>query len=268
MARPSSATRGATQHAAAPGHASAGPWRQSSPVERGCYLLAAVLVLSGVVHVAVLLATGGTWSGPLSMRKPATFGLSFGLTLATVTWVLSLLPRRRPVLLGLFGVACLVEVVVITVQAWRGLTSHFGVTGTGAGLVAGGAAGGAALILGTGAAAAVGAWQTPGASPSMRLALRVGFAELLVGLAFGVLMLARGQVLAAGGGPDTAFAFAAALKPAHGVALHGILVLPALAWLLSRRELPESVRLAVVRGASLGSFLVVTAAVVLGLSLG
>jgi phosphatidylglycerophosphate synthase len=96
-------------------------WRQSSPVDRGCYLLAAVLVVSGLVHVGVLLATGGSWSGPLSLRKPATFGLSFGLTLATLTWVLSLLPRRRPVSLGLFGLACLVEVVVITVQAWRGL---------------------------------------------------------------------------------------------------------------------------------------------------
>ena len=81
-------------------------------------------------------------------------------------------------------------------------------------------------------------------------------------------MLARGQVLAAGGGPDAAFAFAAALKPAHGVALHGILVLPALAWLLSRGEWPESRRLAVVRGAGVGSLLVVAGAVVLGLLLG
>ena len=177
---------------------------------------------------------------PLSLRKPATFGLSFGLTLATVTWVLSLLPRPQAGAARLFGLACLVEVVVITVQAWRGLTSHFGVTGTGAGVVAGGAAGGAVLILVTGAAAAVGAWQAPGASPSMRLALRLGFAELLVGLAIGVVMLARGQVLAAGGGPDAAFAFAAALKPAHGVALHGILVLPALAWLLARASAPRA----------------------------
>jgi hypothetical protein len=243
-------------------------WRQSSPVDRGCYLLAAALVVSGLAHVGVLLATGGSWSGPLSLRKPATFGLSFGLTLATVTWVLSLSPRPRPVLLGFFGLACLVEVVVITVQAWRGLTSHFGVTGAGAGVVAGGAAGGAVLILVTGAAAAVGAWQAPGASPSMRLALRLGFAELLVGLGIGVVMLARGQVLAAGGGPDAAFAFAAALKPAHGVALHGILVLPALAWLLARTGRPESVRLAVVRGAGLGSLMVIATAVVLGLLLG
>jgi hypothetical protein len=214
-------------------------WRQSSPVDRGCYLLAAVLVVSGLVHVGVLLATGGSWSGPLSLRKPATFGLSFGLTLAT-----------------------------LTVQAWRGLTAHFGVTGTGAGLVAGTAAGGAVLVLVTGTATAVGAWQAHGVSPSMRLALRLGFVELLVGLAIGVVMLAGGQVLAAGSGPGAAFVFAAALKPAHGVALHGLLVLPALAWLLSRGDRPESRRVAVVRGAGVGSLLVVAGVAVLGLLLG
>jgi hypothetical protein len=254
-----------TDRAAAPGRALAATWRRSTRVERGCYVLAAVLVSAGLVHVGVLLATGGTWSGPLSLRKPATFGLSFGLTLATMTWVLSLLPRRRSVLLALFGLACLVEVVVITVQAWRGLTSHFGVTGPGAGLVAGGAAGGAVLIVATGAVAAVAAWRAPGTSPSMRLALRVGFAELLVSLALGVLMLARGQVLTAADGPDAAFAFAAALKPAHGVALLGILVLPALAWWLSRADRPERVRLAVVRAASLGSVLFIALALGLGL---
>ena len=103
-----------------PGPVLAAVWRRSSPVDRGCHLLAAVLVVSGLVHVGVLLATGGSWSGPLSLRKPATFGISFGLTLATVTWVLSLLPQRRPVLLGSFGLACLVEVVVITCRPGAG----------------------------------------------------------------------------------------------------------------------------------------------------
>jgi hypothetical protein len=96
------------------------------------------------------------------------------------------------------------------------------------------------LILVTGAATAVGAWQAPGMSPSMCLALRLGFVELLVGLAIGVVMLAVGQVLAAGSGPGAAFILAAALKPAHGVA----------------------------RGAGVASLLVVAAAVVLGLLLG
>ena len=32
--------------------------------------------------------------GPLSLRKPTTFGLSFGLTLITIAWVLSFLELR------------------------------------------------------------------------------------------------------------------------------------------------------------------------------
>ena len=63
--------------------------RRAGRVERGCYLLAVALMVSGLVHLRVLVVSGGSWSGPLSWRKPATFGLSFGLTLATVTWVLS-----------------------------------------------------------------------------------------------------------------------------------------------------------------------------------
>jgi hypothetical protein len=39
------------------------------------------------VHVALLIATAGSWQGPLSLRKPATFGRSFGLTQFTVVWV-------------------------------------------------------------------------------------------------------------------------------------------------------------------------------------
>lgn len=232
-------------------------WSDGTRVERACYLLAAALGASGLVHVGVLLATGGSWSGPLSLRKPATFGVSFGLTLATITWVSSFLPRlrRRPVVLGVFAAACLVEVLVITVQAWRGQTSHFGVVGSGAGLVAGGAAGGAAAIVVTMTLATVATWRPmPDVAPSMRLALRVGFASLMVALALGVLMLARGMVISrsADGGVAAAFAFSGGIKPGHGATMHGVLVLPALAWLLSFADRSESFRLTVVRVASLG----------------
>ena len=43
------------------------------------------------------------------------------------------------------------------------------------------------VIVVTLTAAAVAVWRAPGTSPSMRSALRVGFAELLVGLGIGVV---------------------------------------------------------------------------------
>jgi hypothetical protein len=232
-------------------------WRDATRVERSCYLLAAALGVSGVVHLGVLVASGGSWSGPLSWRKPATFGVSFGLTLATITWVSSFVPRlrRRPAFLTVFALACLVEVLVITVQAWRGRTSHFGVVGEGGGLVAAGAAAGAVAIVVTMAVATVSTWRPmPGVAPSMRLALRVGFASLMVALALGVLMLARGMVISrsADGGVAAAFAFSGGIKPGHAATMHGVLVLPALAWLLSFADRTEGFRLTVVRVASLG----------------
>ena len=51
------------------------------PVERSGYAIGSLLLLSGVIHLAVLLISGGTWEGPVSLRKSVTFGLSFGLTL-------------------------------------------------------------------------------------------------------------------------------------------------------------------------------------------
>ena len=233
----------------------AATWREASTVERGCYVLAAVLTVSGVVHAAILLATGGSWAGPLSFRKPASFGVSFGLTLATITWVLGLLPRRPvPGLLVPFAVACTAEVVVITVQAWRGLTSHFGVTGPGAGVVAGAAAGGAVVIVVTMTAATVLVWRPlPDVAPEMRLALRAGFASLLVALALGVYMLVRGVVISRGDPSGaTAFAFSAGIKPGHAATMHGVLVLPLLARLLAGTDRPERFRLAVVRLAAGG----------------
>ena len=59
------------------------------PVERVAYGAGALLVLSGLVHLAVLVVGGGSWHGPVSLRKPMTFGLSFGLTLINVTLIAS-----------------------------------------------------------------------------------------------------------------------------------------------------------------------------------
>ena len=64
----------------------------------------------------------------MSWRKPATFGVSFGLTLVTISWVssyLTLRPRTRSWLLGILTADCILEVAGITVQAWRRVPSHF-----------------------------------------------------------------------------------------------------------------------------------------------
>jgi len=77
-----------------------------------------------------MLISGGSWEGPLSWRKPATFGLSFGVTLINITWIatsVSLKDRMRMLLLGIFAAACVLETSLVSLQAWRGVPSHFNV---------------------------------------------------------------------------------------------------------------------------------------------
>jgi hypothetical protein len=67
-------------------------------------------------------------------------------------------------------------------------------------------------------------------------------------------MIGHGQALASQGVTTglTTFGAAGVMKVPHAVAIHGIQVLPALAWLLSFTTLPERRRLALVRVATLG----------------
>ncbi len=61
-------------------------WRRGRVIESIGYIVGAILLLSGLTHLTVQLVSGGSWLGPLSLRKPTTFGLSFGLTLINIVW--------------------------------------------------------------------------------------------------------------------------------------------------------------------------------------
>ena len=108
-------------------------------MERVAYLVGVLLLLSGLVHLGILVISGGSWAGPLSLRKPATFGISFGLTLIMIVWVASFLQpgqRTRKLLLSAFTVACAVETALVSMQAWRGVPSHFNLETTFDGMIA------------------------------------------------------------------------------------------------------------------------------------
>jgi hypothetical protein len=207
----------------------------AGPAERVCYLVGLALIGSGLLHVVVLAVDGGPWRGPVSWRKPATFGLSFGLTLMTVGWLSAYLPlsdRWRRLLLGVFALDCCVEVAGITLQAWRHVPSHVNrETPFDSAVSTVLAAGGGVLVVVLGVLGVTALRAR--VAPSMRLALRAGFLALMIGLASGAAMIARGVAEVNGGRQQQAYEVVGFLKPVHGVGLHGVLVLPALAWLLS-----------------------------------
>jgi len=229
-------------------------WQHGRAVERVGYIVAIALLASGLIHAGVLLASGGSWDGPLSLRKAATFGLSFGLTLLTIVWVTSWLrvgDRTRTLLLGAFIVACVLETFLVSMQAWRGVPSHFNLETPFDAMVARTlAGGGAALIAIIVSFALVSFRENPDVPPSLRVAIRIGFVALVASLAIGGLMIATGMRLVLAGRPQAAYATAGALKPTHAVLMHGILLLPALAWLLSFVDWSESRRVRVVAAAS------------------
>lgn len=74
----------------------------------------------------VVLITGtssgvGTWEGPISFRKPATFGLSFGAVLFAVIWqllFLKLTKRMHILAVSVFAIACALQTALICLQAW------------------------------------------------------------------------------------------------------------------------------------------------------
>jgi hypothetical protein len=225
-------------------------WTEGQGVERVAYVVGAVLFTSGLVHLTMLLISGGTWSGPLSMRKPTTFGLSFGLTLVSVTWATSFLhltKRTRAIVLGAFTAASVAEVTLVSTQFWRGVPSHFNFeTGLDTMITATLAGGGGVIVISALIWAVAAFLAVADARPSMKLALRFGFVTFLVALGIGAAMIATGTQ-ARGTNPELAYTTAGFLKPAHAVAMHAILVIPGMAWLLTFTRWPERTRLHVVQ---------------------
>jgi hypothetical protein len=235
-----------------------GYWREARPWQRLGYLVGAALILVGLAHLAAWLVVGGAWAGPISFRKPTTFGISFGLTTVTIAWIagqLRVSDRTGWLLLVPLAVADTSEVVWVSLQRWRGVAAHFN-DDTALDellffLMGGVAVAVAATVI---LVVTVLAFTSMRASPSMALAIRAGLLILLVAQAVGGWMIQHGIALAEEGATDglTTFGAAGVMKVPHAVAIHGVQVLPALAWLLSFAAVGERRRLGLVRLAVLG----------------
>ena len=246
-------------------------WRRQSKrnvrtIERAAYTIGGLLLLSGVIHLALLVIGGGTWDGPLSMRKAATFGLSFGLTLINLTFIASFVPlkdRTRTLLLGIFAAACVVETFLVSLQFWRVVPSHFNVdTPFDAAIAQTLALGGFTLVVVI-VVLTVAAFRAGAALPAnLRTAIRVGLAALVGAQITGGVMIATGMRLVFRGDPQRAYSTGGWLKPVHAALMHGILVLPLLAWLISTRDWDERTQARVMNAGVAFYALVVVAAMV------
>src|SRR5437773_313986 len=106
-------------------------WTRAPGYQKFLMLVGSALLLFAGVHVAVLVTTGGTWTGDVSLRQPVVFGESFGLTCLSLAWISSYLPvspGRGWRLLGTFGAAAVGETFLVSMQQWRGVPAFYNIS--------------------------------------------------------------------------------------------------------------------------------------------
>ncbi|MET1043039.1 MAG: hypothetical protein ABWX59_02815 [Microbacteriaceae bacterium] len=202
-----------------------------------------ILLLSAAVHGVVFLLSGTSWDGPVSFRKPVLFGFSFGITCVTIALIATQI-RMRPwlawLLLGPLAVASVVETVLITMQAWRGVPSHFN-DATPFDRAVFDAMGSLVIVVATVIVVLtiLSFTSITTTAPGMALSIRAGLVLLAVGQALGLMIimqadraLSAGNTAAVLGPHGVLFGEAGILKSPHGVAMHALQVLPLLGLLV------------------------------------
>jgi hypothetical protein len=229
-----------------------------------------VLLATMVFHVVALVVTGGDVTGPVSLRKPADFAETGWLACWAVALVLPHVAMgrvREAIVAGsvlLFGFA---ETTVMSLQAWRGVPSHYNFTTTfDAILMRGGAAGTAGvfvvgmLVLLVSSLRTRASGQTPA---SLLLGVRLGVVVMLIGCVIGFVMISNmsgiwnGQFGSAFGEPQTGYLGPTPaqvgheyvlLRPdtaggdlvlLHAVGIHGLVLVTIPAALLAMTTVPE-----------------------------
>jgi hypothetical protein len=193
-------------------------------------LMGAALMASGVVHLLLLWWTGAEWSGPLSLRKPGLFGLSAGMTVWSLMWVLTQLEPRHSDrrLASVLSGSLFLEVGLITLQQWRGVPSHFNRATAFDATIESSMLG---LILLVTAGIAWLCWRSQWLLPMMEsraIALRAGLWLLLVSCALGLFATIAGERNLGMGQRPEVWGPAGVLKYPHGAALHALQTLPLL----------------------------------------
>jgi hypothetical protein len=221
-------------------------------------VLGAVMLASGIAHLPVWAVLGGPWEGAVTWRKPILFGISGGLTAISLGWVWSMLPMRRAdaPLAAATAWALFVEVFLIDLQRWRGVASHFNrdtpldsflFDAMGALIVA------VTLVIADLTLRLL--LQRPTVTADMLLAARAGMLLLLVSCLLGIWVGMHGETRIDQGLDPTRLGVAGVPKFPHGVVIHAVQWLPALAWAARWAGITTASRVWLVATAATGSTL-------------
>ncbi len=219
--------------------------RNDSYLLNPVFLAGAILVASGLFHLAWMWATGAAWSGPLSPRKPSLFGISGGITIWSIAWVLKQCNpfRYDQAFSRLMAGGLLTEVGLITIQFWRGVPSHFNRA-----TILDSAIESTMLVLIFLVTAGVAwlCWRSFCLVPmaeARSIAIRAGLWLLLVSCGLGFMTTILGNINIANGRSPETWGRAGVLKYPHGAALHAIQTLPMVAALLHGLNVSNSAKI-------------------------
>jgi hypothetical protein len=206
------------------------------------------LIGSGMIHIGIFVLLSRPWEDPLSFRKAILFGISTGLTLWSCLWVVVHLPpwAHDPRLRRTLCATLVLEVLLITLQTWRGQESHFNHNSPLNGLIE------LMMLLLISLAVLVifsisfRAWRSnhiQGASPAMAWAIRWGMLLLCLSALIGYAITWLGHQQLAQGLSATRWKGQGVLKFPHGAALHAIQTLAVAAWIADRLKFSHPVAL-------------------------
>jgi hypothetical protein len=229
---------------------------------------AGIAAVSLVVALAGLVLDPRVIQGAPAWLKPAKFGISITLYMATLQWVASLVSGHRRLLLVLGAVlvtALTAEIVLIDLQVLRGTTSHFNVSTPFDSVVFEAMGGFVSMVFLATAVLALLALRIGGLDAGIAAGVRWGLLLTLLGLLEAVLMVTNftwnpggGHTVGApDGGPGLPLTdwstLHGDLRVAHFAGLHALQAIPLLAWLLAvRAPIDVRTRVRLVRVAAIG----------------
>ncbi|QRN96810.1 hypothetical protein JRI60_48860 [Archangium violaceum] len=251
-------------------------WNRAWSLSPALALATVVMALGAVFTTLGLVLDPRLLVGEPVWLKPTKFYVSLVAYNATVLYFLSFLSERRRLVRisgGILAAAGVLEMVGITLQAARGVRSHFNIATPFDAFIFSTMGVTITVLWVTMIVLAIALLRARLAERPLASALRIGFIVAVIGCGLGFFMtnpnaaqleaMKAGQRVveagshtfgAADGGPGLPLVgwstVAGDMRPAHFLGLHGMQVLPLLVVLLARRRnLSETQRLAAVRAA-------------------
>ena len=228
------------------------PQSNSEYADKALVCSGAALILLGVAHVPIYLASGASWEGPVSFRKPILFGISTGMTLWSLGWLTRNLNEFKldGLVAKVVSGSLVFEVALIAMQFWRGQASHFNRTTMFDGSVDMAMLGMICVaFLGIGYLA-VRSFGQLNLDADDRLAVRLGMLFLVVSCVIGFVISVVGYSQSTMGMRPETIGERGAAKFPHGIAIHALQFLPALVYILKKLSFALSQRLMMLWAAS------------------